>query len=387
MTSSVTHDSVDAGSPTVGPTRSGRRVRDLLPRLRPGDVAVIDHLDLDRVSAQALVDAGVVAVVDAAPAISGRYPNLGPRVLAAAGIVLVDGVGTAGVAALRDGTEVEIVGGRLLVAGAEVASGRRLDPEAVEAAMELARAGLARQLAALTHGSSELLRHEEDLLLHGVGVPRLATGVAGRSVAVVARDFQLDGGLGRVRTFLREQHPVVVGVGAAADALRTERVRCDVVVVDATDELPSAAVLRDARDVVVRTDRGGTPAVVEQLERLGVRPLLVVTSVTAEDAALVVVDAAEPSVVVGVGLRSTLEDLLDAGRRGSAGSVLVRLKAGPRLVDATAVPQLYSGRVRPWHLLLVMIAGLVALAAAVGVTPVGREWADSISDTIQGLFT
>jgi uncharacterized membrane-anchored protein len=387
MSSSVTHESVDAGSPTVGPARVGRRVRTLLPRLKPGDIAVIDHLDLDRVSAQALVDAGVAAVVDAAAAISGRYPNLGPRVLATAGVPVVDGIGPAGLAALRDGATVTLRGGQVLVDGAEVASGRCLDRETVEAEMELARAGLARQLAALTHGSNELLRHEQDLLLHGVGVPRLTTRAAGRPVLVAARDHQLDGGLGRVRTFLREQHPVVVGVGAAADSLRAERVRCDVVVVDADDELPTAGALRAARDVVVRTDRGGRPAVVEQLERLGVRPVLVATSVSAEDAALVVAEAADPSVLVGVGLRSTLEDLLDGGRDGAAGSVLVRLKVGPRLVDAAAVPELYSGRVRPWHLLLVMLAGLVALAAAVGVTPVGQEWADSFSDTLQGLFS
>lgn len=376
----------DATNRTVGTARVGRRARDLVPRLRPGDIAVLDHLDMDRASAQALVVSGAIAVVDAAAIISGRYPNLGPRTLAEAGLVVVDGIGAAGLAAIRDGAEIALHGGRVLVDAVVVADGRPLDRDAVEAEMERARSGLASQLATLAHGSTELLRHEEDLLLHGVGVPRLGTRVAGRPVLVVARDHEHADELAGVRTFLREQHPVVVAVGGAADALRADGVRCDVVVVDEADELPTAQTLRAAGDVVVRT-AGDARGVVEQLERLGVRSSVVRTSTAPEDVALVVADAAEPSVIVGVGLRATLEDLLDGGRPGAAGAVLTRLKVGPRLVEATAVPHLYSGRVRPWHLLLVMLAGLAALAAALSVTPVGQEWADSISDTFQGLFS
>jgi len=39
----------------VGVARVDRRTKNLTKRLRPGDIAVIDHLDLDRVAAEALV--------------------------------------------------------------------------------------------------------------------------------------------------------------------------------------------------------------------------------------------------------------------------------------------------------------------------------------------
>ncbi|GAA4718521.1 putative cytokinetic ring protein SteA [Nocardioides conyzicola] len=350
---------------------------------------------MDRATAQALVDAGVVAVVDGVAIISGRYPNLGPRILAEAGVVIVDGVGAAGVAAISDGAEVRVHEGTVFVGDAEVASGRALDRDSVAAEMERARSGLATQLAALTHNSTEFLRREQDLLLHGVGVPRLAARIAGRPVVVVAHDYDPDTELAGVRRFLSEQHPVVIGVGPAADRLRTAGVRVDVVVVDAADdELPSAAVLRAARDVVVRADRGSTPAAVEQLERLGVRPVLLESAAAPADAALVLADAADPTVIVAVGMRATVAELLDSQRPGVAGTFLTRLKVGPRLVDAAAVPHLYSGRVRPWHLFVLMLAGLAALAAAVSVTPVGQEWADSLGsaladlyDQAQGLFS
>ncbi|WP_051551669.1 putative cytokinetic ring protein SteA [Nocardioides sp. URHA0020] len=377
---------MEARPGTVGTARVERRTRDLLPRLRPGDIAVLDHLDMDRASAQALVDAGVVAVVDAVAIISGRYPNLGPRTLADAGVLIVDSVGAAGLAAISDGATLRIHDGTVYVADEEVATGRALDSAGVVAEMERAQSGLATQLAGLTHNSTELLRREQDLLLHGLGVPRLATRVARRPALVVVRDYDYDTELAAVRPFVREQHPVVVAVGAAAEALRAVGVRPDVVVVDAEDDLPSAATLRAARDVVVRIDPGSAPPIVEQIERLGIRPALVETAVAPEDAALVLVDAAGPTVIVAVGMRVTVAELLDSQRPGAAGAFLTRLKVGPRLVDAAAVPHLYSGRVRPWHLMLVMLAGLVALAAAVSVTPVGQEWADSLTAALSDLY-
>jgi uncharacterized membrane-anchored protein len=152
-------------------------------------------------------------------------------------------------------------------------------------------------------------------------------------------------------------------------------------------------VLKAARDVVVRVERGAGSPALEQLDRIGIRPLRFESSATCEDAALIVADAGDASVIVGVGLHATLEEFLDRQRQGLASTFLTRLKVGPRLVDATAVPYLYSGRVRPRHLMLVMLAGLVALMAAVSVTPVGQEWADQWSaalrdliDYLRGLF-
>lgn len=375
-----------AGLPgIVGTARVERRTRLLLPRLRPGDVAVIDHGDLDRATAQALVDAGVTAVVNAAPMVSGRYPSLGPQVLADAGVLLVDGIGAAGLAATGDGRVVRLHQGGVYVGDELVAQGRELDPDTLAAELDLARSGLASQLETFTHNSTEFLRREQDLLLHGRGVPRLATRVEGRPVVVVVGGHDAERELAAIRPFLREQHPVLIGVGSGAELLRAAGHRPDVIVIE--DELPPAKALRAARDVVVRTDRGAHRDDLDQLERMGVRPLRFESAATPEDAGLIIADAAHAAVIVGVGMHATLDDFLDRQRVGLASTYLTRLKVGHRLVDATAVPYLYSGRVRPWHLLLVMLAGLVALAAAVAVTPVGQEWADQLIETIQGLFS
>ena len=370
----------------VGTARVDRRTRLLLPRLRPGDVAVLDHVDLDRATAQALVDAEVAAVVNAAPMISGRYPNLGPQVLVDAGVPVVDGIGAAGLAAIGDGRTVRLHDGSLYVEEELLASGRIVDADLVAAELDAARAGLVTQLETFTHNSTEFLRREQDLLLHGRGVPRLSTRIGGRPVVVVVRGHEHERELAEIGPYLREQNPVLVGVGGGADALRAAGFKPDVVVLDAhaeDTELPSAKILKDARDVVVRTDRGAGRAHVESLERLGVRPLVFESAATPEDAALILADAAEAAVIIGVGMHATLDEFLDRQRSGLASTYLTRLKVGPRLVDAAAVPYLYSGRVRPWHLLLVMLAGLVALAAAISVTPVGQDWLDSLQGLLQ----
>ncbi len=377
----------------VGTARVDRRTRLLLPRLRPGDVAVVDHLDMDRATAQGLVDAGVSAVVNAAPMISGRYANLGPEVLAAAGVVLVDGIGVPGLGAIKDGSRVRLHEATVYVEDEAVAAGRPVDADTVRAQMAEARTGLATQLETFTHNSTEFLRREQDLLLHGRGLPRPATRIAGRPVVVVVRGHEYAAELRAIRPYLREQEPVLIGVERGADALVEAGYRPDIVVLSGggdDEHRPSAKTLRAARDVVVRVDRGGDRSATEALERLGVRPLRLESAATPEDAALILADAGDASVIVGVGMHATLDEFLDRQRSGLASTYLTRLKVGPRLVDASALPQLYSGRVRPRHLYVVMLGGLAAMAAALSVTPVGHVWAGdlaaALSDAVDSLL-
>jgi uncharacterized membrane-anchored protein len=370
----------------TGTARVERRTRVLLPRLRPGDIAVLDHLDMDRTTAQALVDAGVSAVLNAAPMISGRYPNLGPQLLTEAGILVVDNV--EGAFAIPDGATVRIHDEVVFAGGAAVAMGREVDNHTVDREMAQARAGMGSQLETFTHNSTEFLRREEGLLLHGLGLPEPATRIAGRPVVLVVPGRGSHRRLEAIETFIREQGPVLVGVDRGADLLLDAGHRPDLVLLSNTTgdaERPSAKALRAARDVVVRVDSGGRLHA-EQLERLGVRPLPLESSATSEDAALLLLAAEEARLIVGVGLHASLEEVLDRQNPGLAGTYLTRLKVGHLLVDAASVHLLYSGRVRPRHVFLVLVAGLLAVAAAIAVTPVGQEWLATLTDYLQGLF-
>jgi uncharacterized membrane-anchored protein len=377
-----------------------RRTPAVVRKVRPGDVAVIDHLDLDRAHAQALLDAGVAAVVNASAFISGRYPNLGPELLAGAGVVLVDSIGAEGLKAIGDGSRIRVEDGQVFAGEHLLARGVALTPEVVAERMELARGGLTTQLASFTHNTTEFLRREEDLLLHRQGVPELRTRLAGRPAVVVVRGFDYREDLRSLRRYIREQRPVLIGVDAGADALLEAGMRPDVVVVgpqglggDRADpggehgRDVSDKALRAAREVVLHTDRAGRAVGSDRLDRVGVRAQPMKASGTTEDIALLLADTAGASLVVAVGTHATLDEFLDQQRGGLASTFLTRLRLGPRFIDAKGAAQLYSGRVRLWHLALVLLAGLVALAAALAVTPTGSGWGQQLQQSLADLLT
>lgn len=388
----------------AGPLRVDRRTTGLLSRLRPGDIAVLDHLDLDRRTAEALLEHRVAAVVNAGRFLSGRYPALGAEVLAQAGVPLLDEIGPEGLAATRNGAAGRLEGDTLLVDDQVVATGRRLTLEAVQAEMDAARSGLGTQLESFTASTTEYLRREQDLLLHGRGIPDVGTVIHGRPVVVVVRAFDHEADLRRIRRFVREQHPVLIGVDAGADALRAARMRPDIVVIgeEGLTRAPggggelavSDAALRSAREVVVHADATDRAVGADRLDRIGVRPHRVATSGTSEDLALLLADLKGASLIVAVGTHASLDEFLDRQRTGLASTFLTRLRVGSRLVDAKAVPELYAGRVRAWQLLLVVLAALVALGAALSTTPEGsrvlsdlQDAVTAVLDRIQGLFT
>jgi uncharacterized membrane-anchored protein len=387
----------------AGPVRGDRRTNALLSRARPGDIAVLDHLDLDRRTAQALLDRQVVAVVNAGPFISGRYPALGAQVLATAGVTLLDSVGPEVFDKIGNGSPGEIDGDRLLVKGQPVSTGRRLSLDDVLAQMEAARAGLTIQLESFTHSTTEYLRREQELLLHGQGIPDVRTRITGRPVVVVVKAFDHVKDLHRIRRFVREQRPVLVAVDDGADAMQAVKLRPDILVIGEAglarspgsgERVVSDDALRSAREVVVHADATDKATGAERLERLGVRPLRVATSGTSEDLALLLADLKGASLIVAVGTHTTLDEFLDRQRAGLASTFLTRLRVGSHLVDAKAVPELYSGRTKAWQLTLIVLAGLVALVAALSVTPAGEALlgdlgsvAESVYDDIRGLVT
>lgn len=373
-----------------GTARVDRRAAALLGRLERGDVVVLDHVDLDRATAERLVEAEVAAVVNAQPMISGRFPNLGPRVLLDAGVTVVDGVGAAALADVREGRTLRVHEGEVWDGETLVASGREQTTAQVDDQLAAARTGMVAQLDTFTRTSSELLREEQDLLLHGEGFPTLRTRLAGRPVVVVTTGPDHADELRGLRRFLAESDAVLVGVDGGADLLRERGHQPDVVVLSggsAADDRPSSKTLKAARDVVVRTATTGTTGVLDQLERAGARPVAVATGAAAADLALLLADHEDAAVVIGVGMHVGLEEFLDSHRTGTASAYLARLKVGSRLVDAGAVPRLYDGRVRPRHLFWVVLAGLAALAVAVATTPVGQEWSTDLLDTLTGWWT
>lgn len=369
-----------------GVARVDPDVTKLLRRLRPGDVAVIDHLDLDAGSARLLVAGGVGAVVNAAPSISGRYPNLGPQVLVDAGVPVLDRVGPEIMRILTDGDRLRLDGDTLYRGAHPVGRGARLGTESVFLATEQAKTGLRLQLEAFVGNAVEHLRVERDLLLDGDGVPGLATRLAGRPVVVVSVGHGWEDDLARLCPWVKAARPVLVGVDEGADAMRSRGLRPDVVV--GNPDLMSEEALCSGAEVVVRGDRDGFATGLRRAEEHAPRAVVFPMTGSSEDAALLLVHAHDPALIVGVGSHHALPEFVDRGRADMAAAFLTRLKVGTRFVDAAAVAAVYRRPAPAWPLRLLavlLLAGVVTTALLVGdATPAG-QWRDQLVDAVTGL--
>jgi uncharacterized membrane-anchored protein len=367
----------DAPPGVSGTARLDRRTRNLARRLRPGDIAVIDHVDIDAGAAARLVDARVAAVVNLSPSTSGRYPNLGPTVLLDAGVLLLDGIGKDAFMAINDGDRIRIDGETVYKGDVAVATGHRQDAESVQAALERSREGMASHLEAFSANAIEHLRREQSLLLDGEGVPDVRTHIEGRHVLVVTHAFDYANDLRSLKTYIRENHPVLVGVDAGADALIAAGHRPDLIVTQG-EEISDTA-LRSSAEVVAHASREGRLRGAERLERLGVTHATIRTAGSSEDAAILLAHARKARLIVTAGSHATLLEFLDKGRSGMASSFLTRASVGPTVVDAKAVATLYRTRISGWLVLLCMILALGVVAAAIATTPVGQEWWDQLA--------
>ena len=357
----------------------GAELAALVRRLGRGDIAVIEALDLDAVSARSLVAAGVAAVVNAAPSISGRYPARGAQVLVDAGVALLDRTGPEVLRILGDGDRVRLDGSLLHRGQDVVARGEPLDGPAVERLMDRARAGLAVQLEAFAANTAEQLRHEHALFLDGDGVPEIRTRLAGRAVVVVNHGPGWEEDLDGLRRWLGRTDAVLVGVDEGADALLARGMRPHLIV--GNPDVVSEEALLTGAEVVVRADRDGRAPGLARAESLGAATAVFPVTATSEDAALLLAQAGGAQLVVEVGSRAAVADFADRARADLAGTFLTRLKVGGTLVDAAAVARIY----RPpppswpwWLLVLLLLAAIAATAALAGDATVVGQWRDAV---------
>jgi uncharacterized membrane-anchored protein len=369
----------------VGRARVSRRTKDLVAQLTPADIAVIDHADLDRVAAEGLVEAAPLAVVNAAPSITGRYPNVGPLLLAAAGIPLIDGVGPSLLTSVLDGEELTLDGDVVSTASWS-GSGHRQTMATLEASIEGAKASLGEELDRFAANTLEYIRAERHLLLDETTVPDVGIDFRGRHVLIVVRgrDYREDLAALRQSGYLSQVRPVLIGVDGGADALLELGHKPDVIIGDM--DSVSERGLRCGAALVVHAYPGGKAPGSERLDELGLAHQRFEALGTSEDIAMLLADAEGAELIVAVGTHSSMVEFLDKGRRGMASTFLVRMKVGPILVDAKGVSRLYATGVRKRDLAALMVAGLFALLVVVLASQPARLFFENLWLLIRTVF-
>jgi uncharacterized membrane-anchored protein len=241
-----------------GPARPGRRTKLLVRHLQRGDVAILDHRDIDRVSGEELVAAGVVAVINCRPSSSGSYPNMGPQLLVEAGVHLVDVPDDVLFELVSTGDQLTLHDGEVRRAGKVLTRGAVLDPARVRADTDHRRDELGYALERFARNTIEHMREERELLVGKIELPRFRTDFRDRHALVVVRGVGHQRDLRALRPYIRDMKPVLVAVDGGADALLQAGLKPDMIVGD-MDSAGDAALRCGAELVVHSTPTAARP--------------------------------------------------------------------------------------------------------------------------------
>lgn len=377
----------DSNKKIQGIAIKDRRTKNLVKRLKPGQIAVIHHEDVDRVSAEALVDAGARAVINAESFCTGTYPNQGPGILLHAGIYLLEDIGEQGFERIKEGKELIIEGERVYQNGRLVAVGHVLSSEELEERLKKARENIDKELLAFAENTIEYIKKERKYLFEDLELPKLKTTLAGKNCLVVVRGHDYQEDIKALSLFIKNEKPVIIAVDGAADLLIENGINPDIIVGDM--DSVSENSLKRARDVVVHAYLNGKAPGLSRAARVsgGDNVSVFKFQGTSEDAALILAYEAGASLIVLVGSHTNLIDFLDKGRKGMASTFLTRLKVGDRLIDAKGVSKIYRSHAETGLLFAFILIILIVFALTATISPVARNFFSFLAIKLQLLLT
>jgi uncharacterized membrane-anchored protein len=356
-----------------GTARVDVRTKNLVARIQPGEIAVIDHEDIDRMAAEGLVQRKVAAVINASRSCTGRYPNLGPLLLRSAGIRLIDDAGKS-VMDVSEGTRLVIDGGKVLApnggASTEVGRGRVLELEEIEKALDTAKQSISQEIERFAENTIAYIKDERDVLLEASRLPDVRTDFHGRHVLVVVRGYDYKEDLAALAAYVREMKPLLIAVDGGADALMDSGMKPDMIIGD-MDSVTTEGLLSGA-ELVVHAYAGGVAPGLERLEALGLQAVVYEAPGTSEDIAMLLAFEKGAELIVAVGTHANMIEFMDKGRKGMASTFLTRLRVGPILIDAKGVSRLYRGRVRRGDLMMLVGAAALAMVIVIALSDVMR---------------
>jgi len=367
-----------------GKVRLDRRTKDLVKRLRKGEIAVIDHDDIDEVAAKSLIEIHPQAIINAQPSITGRYSTKGVYKILKAGITVVDNVGDDIFDQVKEGSLVEVKDGQVLAFGRTVAQGKVLTIEDVQEKLLEARENLKLELDSFVENTLDYARREKDIILGYIDLPNLTTRIENRHVLIVVRGKNYKEDLRAIRGYLQDEKPVFIGVDGGADALIEFGYTPDIIVGD-MDSVSDAA-LRSGAEIVVHAYANGNAPGLTRLNEMGIPVKVLPMPGTSEDVAMIMAYEKGASLIVAVGTHSNMVDFLEKGRKGMASTFLVRLKVGSILVDAKGVSQLYPRNLKAKYLVQLLVAALIPILIILWAAPSTRPFFRLIILQLKLLF-
>lgn len=359
-----------------GVAKLDKRTKNLVKRLRSDNIAIIDQEDLDRVMAEALIKSKVQVIVNVSPYSTGRYPNIGPLLLTAAGVHLVDNIDKSIFDLVAEGDRIMVKNDEIYKDGKSIAKGHVQTALTLQKKMDTAKKGIAKELDKFAQNTLSYLQKEKDFILEPQQIPDIKTKIEDRHVLIVVRGYDYEKDINILGSYIRDIKPVLIGVDGGADALINAGYKPDIIIGDmdsATDK-----TLRGGAELIVHAYPNGKAPGKERLDKLGLNSFVFKAAGTSEDIALIMAYDLGAELIVMVGSHANMIEFLDKGREGMASTFLARLKVGDRLVDAKGVNKLYQRKANLSHLLIVLASAVVAVIVIIMASPTVRNFLNLI---------
>lgn len=366
-----------------GTAKLDKKTKNLVKRLRPSDIAIIDHLDLDRVAAEALLETDVKVILNASAFCSGRYPNTGPLLLSKADVVLIENIGQEIFKTALEGQRlmVKTADGEVYKDGNKIGQGDVLTAEKLQKVLRAAKDNISNEIDKFAVNTLSYVQKEKGIITAIGYLPELRTSLANKHCLIVARGYDYKEDLKMLRPYIRDIRPVLIGVDGGADALLEEGLKPDIIIGDMDSATDKA--LKSGAQLIVHAYKNGKAPGLSRLEKLSLEAKVLKAAGTSEDVAMLLAYEKGAELLVLVGSHANLVEFLDKGRQGMASTFLMRLKVGDRLVDAKGVNKLYQAKAKPSHLIIIAAAAMVAVLAIISTSPVVRNLISLVFSRIQ----
>lgn len=351
-----------------GVVKVDTKTKNLVKRIKQGEIAVICHNDIDEVAANSLIERRVRAVINTGQSTSGKYPNLGPLLLISAGIPLLDVVNLEINKNIADDDFIEVIDKDIYKNNQILARGFLLSKEYAEEKIEEAKGNMEAELDNFIDNTLEYAKREKKFIIQGIMIPQLRTILKDRHVLVVVRGKNYKEDLRAIRSYIKEINPVLIGVDGGGDALLEFSLIPDIILGDM--DSVSDKCLKMCNEIIVHAYADGRAPGMERIEKMGLSSKTIKAPGTSEDIAFLLAYELGAELIVAVGSHSNMIDFLEKGRKGMASTFLTRLKIGSILIDAKGVSKLYQNSIKLRYVFaLISSAVLPALAMIVLSTP------------------
>ncbi|TAH63516.1 MAG: hypothetical protein EWM50_02465 [Gottschalkiaceae bacterium] len=367
-----------------GNLKKDRKTKNLVKRLRTGDIAIIDHKDIDEIAAISLVESKVKCVLNLNKSISGKYPNKGPSILVDAGIILLESKNKEIFDIVCEGEELEINNNLILYKDKVIGNFEELDSNKIKELLSIGYSNIEKELDKFIENTLEYAKKEKELVLEKGNIPKVKTKINGRHVLVVVRGKDYKKDLLAIQNYISEVKPVLIGVDGGGDALLEFGLTPDILIGDM--DSVSDKCLRLSKEIIVHAYTDGRAPGLQRVNALGLDAKIFPSAGTSEDIAFLLAYYNNVDLIVAVGTHSNMIDFLEKGRSGMSSTFLVRLKVGSKLVDAKGVNMLYRSSLKPKYVVGLGIAALIPIIVLTLMFPPMKELIKLIQIRLRILF-